>query len=825
MHSLPLLFHDALARLQALKDYLVSHYGSLPVVGDMLGEIPVWFYGALTVFVALFILFTFFETIAILRRKALMRIQGSSLGAAKEKRRMLSEAAKMARKKNYSRAAELYLSVDEVKLAAEMLEDGGLHAKAGQLYERLGDLDRAIELYDASGEYGWLAEALMKKGNYSGAGETFLKTGKKTLAAEAFEKAGRHSEAARLFEEAGHTVSAAFHYEKCQNYEKAALLYDRACIEGLSSQESKTPDKAKVIEDYSLKAGTFYMKTGNFEKAAEAFSRCKAFLQAGEAALAGGSHLRAAEYFTAAREFERAAEIYRENGNDRKASEITAEQHLAQGDGLHAAEMFMQAGEFPRAAELFDQAGEYAKAGEAYMREGEFAAAAEMFIKAGSKDMAADAYIKGGELKLASEIFISADETDKACELLEQAGDYFAAAELYKKSGDGEKELSALQRVPPGDPAFQEASARLAEAFRFTGNLRLAGEKYLQAIGGAEPDATNVSLYFGLGTVYESAKKYSQALKIYRKVQLADFKYEDVEERIQRCMGLQGQSEPSTPGKPARSAEARADANKRYAAIQEIGRGGMGVVYKAKDNHLNRIVALKLLPRSISDNPNVIKRFVSEARSAAQLNHQNIVTLFDFNQAGGRSFITMEYVEGVTLKKLMTMTDKLPVSKAVKIIYQCCQGLDYAHKKGIVHRDIKPSNIMISKQNVVKIMDFGLAKIQGEETISEAGTISGTLLYMAPEQILGEKLDGRTDLYALGIVFYELVTGKHPFAEGDAAYHHIHTAPKPPKSLRPEIPDELNGIIMRALEKDAKKRLDDARQLAVALRQVPLGKP
>ncbi len=136
----------------------------------------------------------------------------------------------------------------------------------------------------------------------------------------------------------------------------------------------------------------------------------------------------------------------------------------------------------------------------------------------------------------------------------------------------------------------------------------------------------------------------------------------------------------------------------------------MGVVYKAMDNNLNRIIAIKLLPKSISDNPKAIMRFSQEARSAAQLNNSNIVTLYDFQQAGGRSFITMEYVEGVTLRKLQSMVDRVAMAKALKIIYQCCQGLDYAHRKGIIHRDIKPSNIMITKQNVVKIMDFGLAK-------------------------------------------------------------------------------------------------------------------
>jgi serine/threonine-protein kinase len=266
------------------------------------------------------------------------------------------------------------------------------------------------------------------------------------------------------------------------------------------------------------------------------------------------------------------------------------------------------------------------------------------------------------------------------------------------------------------------------------------------------------------------------------------------------------------------------DPAKRYKVMAEVGRGGMGVVYKAMDQNLDRIIAIKVLPKSISENPKMVKRFAIEARSAAALNHPNIVTLYDFQQAGGRDFISMEYVEGITLKKYMNMTKQIPLMNALKIIYQCCQGLDYAHQKGIVHRDIKPSNIMINKQNVIKIMDFGLAKVAGEETITEAGSLSGTVMYMSPEQLIGEKLNAATDIYSLGLVFYELVAGRHPFPDGDVAYHHVHTQPKPPKEFRPDIPDVLNDIVLRSINKDRAQRFTSAMEMAQSLRQVPLKK-
>jgi tetratricopeptide (TPR) repeat protein len=816
---------EILRHLQPAKRFVDTNLGDIPFgIGDALRDIPLWIYAAMATFIALGVLFTAYEVILGIRNKAMLRLQGSNLGIAKEKRRVASEAAKFARKNNFSRAAELYLSVGEDRLAAETLEKGEMYGKAGQIYYSLGDLDRAIALYEMAGENNWLADALIKKGNYARAAEIFLKTGKNTLAAEAYEKAGISREAARLYEDAGHTVSAASHYEKAGNFKKAAALFDRAYIEGISSQEAQSPDRTKKLNDFSVKAGNYYFKSGDFAKAAEAFSRCKAYSQAGEAALSGGEKERAADYFTAGKEFDRAARIYSDMGNIRKASEVLAEQAIENGDDVKGAALYMDAGDFLKAAELFEKAGDFRSAGDAFLKEMEYGAAAEMFIRAGDTGRAADAYVKAGNPRMATDIFMKNGQPEKASALAEESGDFILAADLYASLGMRDKELHALQRVLPDDHMYFSAIIRLAESFKADGDMRLAAEKYLQGINGADADSSNLELYYNLAGVYESAKKFEDALTTYQKIQLVDFRYKDIDERIKHCATSMSRSATLQPGgeDPQNTSERAREAEKRYSILQEIGRGGMGVVYKAKDNHLNRVIALKLLTKGISNNPNVLKRFAAEARSAASLNHANIVTLFDFQQAGGKSFITMEYVEGVTLKKLMGMADRLPLTKSLKIIYQCCQGLDYAHKAGIIHRDIKPSNIMISKQNIVKIMDFGLAKIAGEETISEAGTISGTVLYMAPEQLLGDTLDRTVDIYALGLVLYELITGTHPFAVGDAAYHHVHSKPKPPKELRPDIPDNLNTIILTCLEKNPSRRIQSASQFALALREVPL---
>lgn len=824
------LVHDLRKFPELIKVFLVKLSGGIPEFAKLLKDSPTWLYGIVAAALFFFVFFTIMQIISGLHRKAMAKAKGSKKGAGKEKRRMLSEARKSARKKNYAHASELFLLAGEDGLAAEACEKGGMYAKAGQIYDKLGQTDKAVALYEKAGELGWLADAHRRRGQHGKAAEIYVAAGKKLLAAEAYEAAGDHARAAVLFEESGHTVSAARHYAEAENWEKAASLYDIAYIEAGPSVDTHSAEQVRRLAQFSVKAGEFYARSGQFEKAAEAYARVKAFAKAGEASQSAGQRAAAARYFLSAEEYEKAAAIHREDGNIREACEAMAEKHLADGDSVQAARMYMEAGDYLKAAELFEIVGEHVLAGEASMAGGEYMAAADMFVKGDDLTHAAEAYEKGGDLKAAAEVYIQLGDTARATSLIEQSGDFMRAADAYREQGDTEKELASLQKVSPGDSGFIAATERLAAHFQARGDLKLAAEKYVQAIGSAEADGGNVALFYGLGAVYEAAKKYDEAANFYRKVQLVDLRYKDVEERMNACREYLSQSMVNTVAEeagPDDTSEARMrvkEAAKRYTVLGEVGRGGMGIVYKARDNNLNRIIALKLLPKSISDNPKAILRFSAEARSAAQLNHANIVTLYDFQQAGDRSFITMEYVEGVTLKKLMGMVDSLPIIKALKIVYQCCQGLDYAHKQGVIHRDIKPSNIMISKQNIVKIMDFGLAKLAGEETLSDAGKVSGTLQYMSPEQLMGEKLDPSTDIYSLGLVLYELVTGTHPFAKGDAAYHHIHTVPKPPSELRPDIPENLSGIILKCLEKDHARRFESALQLALALREVPVGK-
>ena len=247
----------------------------------------------------------------------------------------------------------------------------------------------------------------------------------------------------------------------------------------------------------------------------------------------------------------------------------------------------------------------------------------------------------------------------------------------------------------------------------------------------------------------------------------------------------------------------------RYEIIEEIGRGGMAIVYRAKCLVLNRYVAIKVLRPEYRDDLEFIKRFKIEAQSAGSLSHPNIVSIYDVGNEDDLEYIVMEYVEGITLKQYLSAKGVLQWKEAVDYASQICSGLEHAHKKGIVHKDIKPENIIITKEGILKITDFGIAKALNQGTITTGGLTMGSVHYFSPEQARGGFTDAKTDLYSLGILTYEMVTGRLPF-EGESAIsiamQHLETEPVRPSVFNPSIPKSLETVILKAMKKEQSER-------------------
>src|SRR5689334_11511451 len=254
--------------------------------------------------------------------------------------------------------------------------------------------------------------------------------------------------------------------------------------------------------------------------------------------------------------------------------------------------------------------------------------------------------------------------------------------------------------------------------------------------------------------------------------------------------------------------------------VEEVASGGMAVVYRAVQDTLGRTVAIKALKSSVATEEMIVTRFEREARSLANLQHENIIHVYDFHRAHGSLFIVMEYVQGIDLYDLLERCGRLPYDVAALIAMQVGRALDYVHYRGIVHRDIKPANIMIARTGGVKVMDFGIARDQSFGDLTEAGTGIGTPAYMSPEQVLGDKLDARSDIFSLGVVLYQMLTGKKPFAEDEqkSAMHKIRLEKHAGvRKLNPEIPRELERVIDRCLEKKPRDRWRSAQHMVMAL--------
>lgn len=730
--------------------------------------------------------------------------------------------------KKTQKAAAAIAKKGQLVDAAEMCFAAGLLDQAADYFIEAGDAERAAEIRHDQNRFIESAEFYLQAGKFDSAGtifgqqeewaraaECYMKADVKSVAAEMFEKAEDFKRAGDCYREVEFLRHAAQAYVKCKMWMEAAECLEEVYKDECTKSGAADPKRQAELKKMVRQSGKLFERAGESERAQTVLEKGGCAAEAAQIALRLEQFARAAELFLSAGEPQQAAEALRNLGEHAEAARILGEYHRDKGEYDEAAKHLVEAGECSAAGDLYRQLEDYPNAGECYSREGEHAQAAEMFRLAGDRQRAAECYERAQRFTEAAECYALAGHSDREAELLEKAGDFLGAGETYHREGVDDEAIRVLQKVEPEADGFERAAALLGDIFQARGQLSLAVKKLEQALGERELDRENVELFYSLATIFEANDQSQQAVEIYEKILAFDYHYKDVEQRLVRVREI-ARDAPPLESASHDSGTGRGFTQNgqpgRYQIVGELGRGGMGIVYKAKDTVLDRLVAYKVLPDALKENPQALKNFLREAKAAAKLNHPGIVTVYDAGEQDGRYYIAMEYVDGTTLKEIIRRRGVVSPAGVLHVLVQVCEALQYAHEKKVVHRDIKTANTMWTRDKKAKIMDFGLAKVV-EEVRNHTTVVSGTPYYMSPEQTLGKNIDHRTDIYSLGVSVFEMVTGTVPFKEGNIPYHHVHTPAPDVREVRPEIPEALANIVARCLQKDPDQRYQSAGEI------------
>ncbi len=735
-----------------------------------------------------------------------------------------AEAAQLAiRNDRFAEAVDLYLRANDPARAAQVASRMGNLRQAGELYERAGDSERAALSYDKAGmadraralrgataattttEGDAKARARDAEGRYhalrakaagdptrtfevqqaaQGAAEELLAVGEVTRAAELYREADMIDEAVHLYVNVLGTPGAAAPLVAARGFhERAAELYElagqgeRAAVIWADAAR-KSPDSDKLldrVEALSLAVANTLLRE---LIATRPLSKTTAPL-----------HYRYGTVLEKAGEVDRAIEVFMAlQGSVAGYRDVEKRvRRLARGEGVS-----MKAPGVPR--DLVST-GKHNFAVPQNTEGGIGREDASRMVREATKAAAARA-------RRASSLPPPAEPRSPPQQVV-----HITQVVIQGRPGHPDRPLArGLEDSPIGLGALYDDAVRAAKEG--------PSIESLQGMVGDRPcDLGNIEVFYRLGLAALASGDWSRAQSCFAAVEEASPGYRDAGARVLELAGWQSMLARKMSVVGARKNEALDAATSRYEVKGELGRGGMAVVYRATDTVLGREVALKFLSEELSAQGEMREMFQREARSVAQLNHPNIVTIHDSGVIEGRMFMAMELVEGRTVDAVIEAEGKIAVLEALRVTKQVLEALEFAHERQFIHRDIKPSNMMRSSAGTVKLMDFGLAKsvTQG----NKSSMIAGTPAYMPPEQFIGVGVDLRSDLFAVGATLYEMLTGVLPFEGMDRKKR-----PRPPREITPGVPEMIDKMILQALDFDPDKRFQSAAEFLVPIKRV-----
>lgn len=652
---------------------------------------------------------------------------------------------------------------------AEVYSALNKYKQAAKFYKKAGKPNEAAAQLSLAGKPAAAARILMKAGDFGAAGVLYMEAGKFAPAAKAFNKQGDKAGAAEA-------------YSKASKYDEAVLLFVEYFDGPRDGQDTRIIAAEKCL--------TMLQSDGGKDAVSED-SRKKLLTHIGAA-------------YELEKRYDQSAQLYRSCGEFQRAGEV-----------------YILAGKLQEAAQCMKDAG---KPKEANRIGGRYYESISRWKEAGMAYMGADEWLKAGEC------FGKAKESVSAAENFAKGKAYAHAGFFFHQAGRFKEAVPMLQNVPEEDKQFDATRALLGRCFYELHDYGHCAATLENHLLGKRVEKGNMDYFYMLALAHEQQGNLKESKNLLMKIGGVNKNFRDLGERVSSIDSRISLMESSIssgigsagPGGGSGSmGMVENTLGDRYVFLKELGKGGMGVVYLAKDKQLDRQVALKFLGSLVDDSDEFRQRFIREARTAARINHPNIVAIYDISASEGKAYIAMEYIEGQNLYRHIQSKGKLKVPESLNYMVQVCNALAAIHEAGIVHRDIKPENIVLAKGGLVKLMDFGLAKAD-DARMTKANVIMGTPCYMSPEQAKGKDVDGRSDIYAMGLILYEMLTGEILFKDGDILNRQISEIPPKLSEVAENIPPELDRITEKCVAKDPDKRYQTGTELANDLRGVPV---